>query len=326
MERRGARLAATHAGERRVIDVVVPHNALVAEMGVLPPTMRLILVEPDAVPGSAEVVVFGAELRHLLPVLGDIDGLRVVQTLNAGVEWLLPLVPPGVTLCNASGVHDGPVAEWVVAMILAMERRLLRFVVAQGERHWDASGNALTTAPDEIEADDLDGKRVLVVGHGSIGRAVEARLEPFGATVVGVASRARDGARGPESLPDLLPDADVVVLLAPLTDSTRGMVDAGFLTRMRDGALFVNAARGAMVDHDALESELRSGRLRAVLDVTEPEPLPAEHSLWTAPNLFITPHVAGTSRRWKIRAYRFVGEQLRRDAAGEQLLNVRTDY
>lgn len=309
-----------------MIDVVVSHNALVGEIGELPPTMRLVPVAPDVVPASAEIIVFGAELRHLLPVLGDVEGLRLVQTLNAGIEWLLPLVPADVTLCNASGVHDGPVAEWVVAMVVAMERRLLRFVAAQGEHRWDMSGNALTTDPDEIEADDLDGKRVLIVGHGSIGRAVEARLAPFGATVVGVASRARDGVLGPESLSELLPAVDVVVLLAPLTDSTRGMVGREFLSLMRDGALLVNAARGAMVDHDALEIELRSGRLRALLDVTEPEPLPPEHSLWTAPNVFITPHVGGTSRRWKRRAYGFVGDQLRRYESGEPLLNVRTDY
>jgi phosphoglycerate dehydrogenase-like enzyme len=309
-----------------MIDVVVPGNALFDDIGAVPETMRLVRVGPEVVPAAAEVVVFGAELRHLLPVLGDIEGLRLIQTLNAGVEWLLPLVPRGVTLCNASGVHDGPVAEWVVATVVAMERRLLRFVAAQGERRWDTSGNALTTEPDEIEADDLDGKRVLIVGHGSIGRAVEARLAPFGASVVGVASHARDGVLGPESQPALLPQADVVVLLAPLTDATRGLAGREFLAAMRDGALLVNAARGAMVDHEALEAELRSGRLRAVLDVTEPEPLPAEHSLWTAPNLFITPHVAGTSKRWKRRAYSFVGDQLRRYGAGEPLRNVRTDY
>ena len=309
-----------------MISVAVPTNALLEELGVLPPGMRLVPVEVGAVPPSAEIIVFAAEVRHLLPVLGEIEGLRLVQTLNAGIEWLLPMVPPGVSLCNASGVHDGPVAEWVVAAILNMERRLLRFVDAQREGHWDLSGNALTTEPEAIEADDLDGKRVLVVGHGSIGRAVEARLRPFGVTVVGVGSRARDGVAGPESLPELIPGADIVVLLAPLTDATRGMVDSEFLSSMHDGALLVNAARGQIVDQAALERELRAGRLRAVLDVTEPEPLPQGHSLWSAPNVWITPHTAGTSRRWKRRAYRFVGDQLRRYALGEPLMNIRTDY
>ena len=309
-----------------MIDVLVPANAIVDELGDLPSTVRLVPVGPDEYPHSGEVLIFGAEIRHLLPKLGDVAGLRLVQTLNAGVDWILPHVPPGVTVCNASGVHDGPVAEWVVGAMIVMERRLMRFVDSQREQRWDGSGNALTTDPDDIEADDLEGKRVLIVGHGSIGRAVEARLLPFGASVVGVASTPREGIFGPESLPSLLPTADVVVLLTPLTDSTRGLVDSAFLAQMRDGSLLVNAARGALVDQDALEAELRRGRLRAALDVTEPEPLPDGHMLWSAPNLWITPHAGGTSRRWKVRAYRLVGEQLRRYAAGLPLTNVRGDY
>ena len=127
-------------------------------------------------------------------------------------------------------------------------------------------------------------------------------------------------------MPELIPGADIVVLLAPLTDATRGMVDSRFLASMHDGALLVNAARGQIVDQVSLEGELRAGRLRAVLDVTDPEPLPHGHSLWSAPNVWITPHTGGTSRRWKQRAYRFVGDQLRRYAHGEPLMNVRTDY
>lgn len=309
-----------------MIDVVVPANALVDELGELPGDIRLIPVAEGEVPQRAEVVVFGFELRHLLPSLATIDGLRLVQTLNAGVEPLMGFVPSGVTLCNASGVHDAPVAEWVVAAMLMMQRRLLRYVDAQRAGTWDTAGNALTTDPDEIEADDLDGARVLIVGHGSIGRAVAERLRPFGAEVTGVASSARSGLADPEQLPELVAASDVVVLLAPLTERTRGMFDGAMLARMPEGALLVNAARGAMVDQDALERELRSGRLRAAIDVTDPEPLPPGHSLWGAPNLWITPHTAGTSRRWKRRAYRFVGDQLRRHVAGEPLLNVRHGY
>lgn len=310
----------------RTIDVIVPANAQMDEIGEVPAGMRLLPTGPDEVPGRAEVLVFGAEVRHLLPELGNIQDLQFVQTLNAGVEWLIPLMPAGVVLSNASGVHDSPVAEWVLAAMLVMERRLLQFVDAQRRGEWLTSGNALTTDPADIEADDLDGKRVTIVGHGSIGRAVEARLAPFGAVVTGIGSRAREGVSGPESLPGLLPSSDVVVLLAPLTDSTRGLFDAEMLSLMPDGALLVNAARGPIVDQVALERELRSGRLRAALDVTEPEPLPEGDSLWSAPNLWITPHTAGTSRRWKQRAYRFVGDQLRRFAAGEPLQNIRGDY
>ena len=308
------------------IDVALPANALVEHLGALPEQVRLLKLAAGETPPRADVVIFGAELRHLLPHLADIAGLRLVQTLNAGVEWLLPLVPEGITVCNASGVHDGPVAEWVVTAILMMERRLLRYVDAQRERRWDTSGNALTTDPEAIDADDLDGKRVLIVGYGSIGRAVEARLRPFGAVVTGIASAARDAVHGPEALHDQLPLSDVVVLLAPLTERTRRMIGASALARMRTGTLLVNAARGPMVDQVALERELRAGRLRAVLDVTDPEPLPADSSLWDAPNLWITPHTAGTSRRWKERAYRFAGDQIRRYAAGSPLLNVRRFY
>lgn len=309
-----------------MIDVLLPANALAGDIGRIPVGMRLVPIGDGDLPVAAEVVVFGAEVRHLLGHLGDIEGLRLVQTLNAGVEWLLPHVPAGVTVCNASGVHDGPVAEWIVVAMLMMERRLVRFVDAQRDGRWDDAGNALTTPAEDIDADDLDGKRVLIIGYGSIGRAVEARLGPFGATVTRVASRKRSGAYGPDDIPALLPNADIVVLLTPLTDQTRGLVDAKFLSAMPDGALLVNAARGPIIDHHALEGELRSGRLRAALDVTVPEPLPHGHPLWTAPNLLITPHIGGTSRRWKQRAYRFTGDQLRRYAAGDDLLNVRSAY
>src|SRR4029077_2902446 len=130
---------------------------------------------------------------------------------------------------------------------------------------------------------DLEGAAVLILGHGSIGRAVERRLEPFGARVTGVARRARDGVHGMDELPGLLGEADVVVVLLPLTPLTRGMVDAGFLAAMREGALLVNAARGPIVDTGALLDAVRSGRISCALDVTDPEPLPDGHPLWSTP-------------------------------------------
>jgi phosphoglycerate dehydrogenase-like enzyme len=162
---------------------------------------------------------------------------------------------------------------------------------------------------------------VLILGFGSIGRAVAARLEPFGVRVVGVASRPRDGVHGVDELGELLPAADAVVVLAPLTPATRELVDAGFLARMRDGALLVNAGRGAVVDSGALVAELAGGRLRAVLDVTDPEPLPAEHALWELA-LAITPHNAGDSAAADARAVALATDQLGRFARGEPLHNV----
>lgn len=309
--------------------VALPEGALLDQLGSMPDGVELVAVSPtgaDDRARAAEVIVLAPELRQLLGELASFERLRLVQALNAGVEWLLPLVPPGVTLCNASGAHDIPVAEWVVAAILATYKEFPRYWRAQQQGTWDMAGNALVARPEDITGDDLEAKRVLIVGHGSIGRAVEARLSPFGADVVGVALHPRHGVHPPTDLPELVPTADVVVLLAPLTDATRGTVDAVFLGRMRDGAVLVNAARGALVDHAALEHELRAGRLRAVLDVTEPEPLPEGHPLWSSPNCFITPHTAGSARRWLARAYCFAGDQIRRYAAGEPLLNVRSEY
>ena len=167
---------------------------------------------------------------------------------------------------------------------------------------------------------------MLILGYGSIGRAVEARLMPFGIKVLRVARHPREGVHAVTELAALLPDCDVVVILLPLTAETRGLVDNRFLSAMKPGALLLNPARGAIVDTEALITAVRAGRLRAALDVTDPEPLPEGHPLWSAPGVLITPHVAGAPIRWRARAYRFVGDQLRRYASGEPLRNVRADY
>ncbi len=164
---------------------------------------------------------------------------------------------------------------------------------------------------------------MLILGYGAIGHAVAARLTPFGVRVVGIARQARADTQPPEALPRLLPEADAVVLLLPLTPETERTVDAAFLARMKKGALLINAGRGRLVDTAALLDALQAGRIRAALDVTDPEPLPADHPLWQAPNVLITPHIAGSTVRWQQRAYRLAGEQLRRYAAGQPLLNVR---
>jgi phosphoglycerate dehydrogenase-like enzyme len=163
---------------------------------------------------------------------------------------------------------------------------------------------------------------VLLVGYGAIGEAIEARLRPFEVEVVRVARRGRDGVHPIAELPRLLPDADVVILIVPLTAETRGLVDADFLARMKDGALLVNVARGPVVDTDALLAALTSGRLSAAVDVTDPEPLPADHPLWDAPNLLVSPHVGGASSAMWPRAHRLVRDQLHRFADGEPLANV----
>ncbi len=253
-----------------------------------------------------------ADSIALVPAM---TGLRVVQLLSAGADAWVGRLPDGVTLCDARGVHDSSTAEWVVAAVLSSLRQFPAFARAQARREWSYAGYTPT--------DELAGKRVLLVGAGSIGAAVEARLAPFEVELTRVARTARpaDAVHGVDELPGLLPYADVVVLVVPLTDQTTGLVDAGFLAALPDGALLVNAARGPVVDTAALLAEVSTGRIGAALDVTEPEPLPADHPLWALPNVLITPHVGGSVRGLLPRAYRLAGAQLRRFAAGEPLLN-----
>ncbi|HEV2027153.1 MAG TPA: 2-hydroxyacid dehydrogenase [Candidatus Dormibacteraeota bacterium] len=300
--------------------MLVPDSPLRAEMEPLPEDVELVS-EPSP---DVEMVVLGSQLSDDVPALfRQLPGLKVVQAFSAGVDGLLPLIPPGVVLCSAVGVHDTSVAEWVAAVILAMGRRLPEFGELQRRSEWVRD----MARPDQFSnhpIDDLDGKTVLVLGYGSIGRALASRLTPFGARVVGVAQHVRSDAETPASLPRLLPDADVVVDLLPLTSDTKKFVDAKFFSQMKEGALFVNAGRGRTVDTDALLDALRAGRVRAALDVTDPEPLPADHPLWREPNVLITPHIAGTVARWEHRAYQFAGEQIRRYVAGQPLLGIRT--
>ena len=290
------------------------------ELEPLPDGVQLV-AEPAL---DVEFVVLNFDVAGRLPALFDeLPGLRVIQSLSAGVDWLLPKVPPGIVVCRAVGVHDASVSEWVVAVILATRRRLLELWDLQRRAEWNRD---IAEATDgwQHPIDDLEGATVLVVGHGSIGRAVVARLAPFGAHVIGVARHPRNDARSADELPRLLPEADVVVNLLPLVPETEKFVDAAFLARMKQGSLFVNAGRGKTVDTEALLAALKSGRIRAALDVTDPEPLPSDHPLWHAPNLLITPHIAGTVSRWESRGYRFAGEQIRRYAAGRPLLGVET--
>ncbi|MFC5830253.1 2-hydroxyacid dehydrogenase [Nonomuraea insulae] len=246
--------------------------------------------------------------------LARMSSLRLVQTVTAGVEAYRPHMPAGAMLCNARGVHDAGTAEWAVGAMVAVLREFPGFVDAQRRGEWTYH-----------HTDVLADSRVLIVGYGSIGAALERRLEGFEVEVVRVARSARDGVHPMEELPALLPEADVVVLLVPATADTAGMVDAAFLARMKDGALLVNAARGGIVDTDALIAELKTGRLRAALDVTAPEPLPEGHPLWSAPGLLITPHVAGSTPASVRRTQRLIRAQLERYLAGEPLVNVITD-
>ncbi|GGK98791.1 2-hydroxyacid dehydrogenase [Mangrovihabitans endophyticus] len=248
-------------------------------------------------------------------LLPKMTALRAIQLLTAGADAWTGHVPADVTLCDARGVHDASTSEWVMTAVLAALRRFAFFVRAQDREQW--SPRAVTPTP------ELTGGRVLLIGAGSIGRAIEDRMAPFEVTMTRVARTARpdEGVHGVDDLPSLLPDADVVVLVVPLTEQTRGMVDGGFLAALPDGALLVNASRGPVVDTAALLTELASGRISAALDVTDPEPLPPGHPLWHLPNVLITPHVGGNVQGLLRRGYALVGDQLRRFTAGDPLIN-----
>jgi phosphoglycerate dehydrogenase-like enzyme len=302
--------------------VWLPYADAVDRMGGVPDGIEVDVYDgADVMPASADEVELwvppyigaGPIVRRVLPRL---PRLRVLQLLTAGVENVHSFVPTGVVLCNARGVHDASTAELAIALMLASLRGLPDFVRAQEEGRW-VPAEHLTLAD----------RTVLILGYGSIGQALECRLDGFEARVLRVARSAREGVADMDALPDLLPQADIVVLLLPMTDTTRGLVDAAFLSRMHDGALLVNVARGPIVCTDALLAELESGRLRAALDVTEPEPLPPGHPLWKAPGLLLSPHVGGNTSAFLPRAYRLLSDQLRRFAAGDPLSNVVTgDY
>ncbi len=250
---------------------------------------------------------------RVVTVIPSMSKLQVVQTLTAGVEHVLPHVPEGVTVCNAAGVHDAATSELAVGLMIGAQRRLADLVRAQDDHVWD-----------QQMAGAVADRNVLVIGAGNIGRAIQRRLSGFECETTLVGRTAREGVRAMSELPELLPQADVVVLILPLTDETRGLVDREFLAVMKDGALLVNVARGAIVVTADLLAEVSTGRLRAALDVTDPEPLPVEHPLWEAPGVVLTPHVGGASDAMWPRSYRLVAEQLRRIVQGEPLLNVVT--
>jgi phosphoglycerate dehydrogenase-like enzyme len=298
------------------VKVLLPHPEGIRLVGDVPAEADL-----DVWDGSGGPPPAAAEVEFWVPPFFATDDvvraaermprLAVVQLPTAGADPWPGRLADAVTLCDARGVHDSSTSEWAVTAMLASVREFPRFTLAQAAGRWDFG-----------VTDELAAKRVLVIGAGSIGDALCRRLESFEVELIRVARRARDGVHAVGELPDLLPGADVVVLLVPLTDATRGMVDAAFLAWMPDGALLVNAARGPVVNTDALLAEVATGRLRAALDVTDPEPLPPGHPLWTVPGVLLTPHVGGSVRGLLPRVYRLVARQLWRYAEGEPLDNV----
>jgi phosphoglycerate dehydrogenase-like enzyme len=261
-------------------------------------------------------------------------GVRLVLSLMAGTEWIPQTVGPHVTICNARGAHSISTAEWTIASILAVFKHFPFFFDVQRAGQWkkrfEASANYAAISGDArplyppVMLEELTGKKVLLVGHGSIGQEIERLLSVFHVELVRVARSARTDPQvhAVSELDSQLPWADVVILILPATPESIKLIGARQLGLMRQGALLVNAARGPIVDTDALVEALNAGRIRAAIDVTDPEPLPDGHPLWSCPNLLITPHVAGSTPQFAPRSLHTAADEVRRYLAGEPLKNV----
>lgn len=297
--------------------VSVPGDTLLDALGTPPSGVDLVVwdLSGPAPADHIDLVVppyMGASAR-----LGALDGVttRLVQSQSIGYDDVPDVLPPGHVFANAASVHETSTAELTLALVLASQRGIPDFVRAAGEGRW---------APARHES--LADRRVLLIGYGGVGRAIEARLAPFEVALTRVASRARSDEQGfihgIEELPTLLPKADIVIVGVPLTDSTTGLVDQAFLAALPDGALVVNIARGKVADTEAILAEAERGRLRFALDVTDPEPLPQRHPLFALSNVLVSPHVGGASTAMMPRMARLLREQIERMLRGDEPLNV----
>ncbi|TWP33304.1 2-hydroxyacid dehydrogenase [Leekyejoonella antrihumi] len=304
-----------------MVTVALPERSWVEQLADVP-GVRTVLWEMTGPPPSDDVeLAVPPYMGGSEPMtwLGHAPRLRAVQLVTAGYEHALPHLPTGVALANGAGIHDTSTAELAITLTLAALRGIPEAVRAQGRGEWASLAGRRSLAD----------RRVLILGYGSIGRTIAHRLSVFEvAQITAVASRSRAGddlvdrIHGVDDLTELLPSHDVVLLVLPLTEATRGLVGRDFLRRMPDGALLVNVARGGVVLTDALVAECASGRLMAALDVTDPEPLPKTHPLWRTPGVLISPHVGGASTAFDPRALALLRRELTRFAAGEDLSHL----
>ena len=304
-------------------------------LGVFPPEVELIPLHD----GMSEPLELDVWLPDPYPTRAQriwphLRGVKLVLSMMAGTDWMPGVLGPHVTICKAHGAHNISTAEWTLTAILTMLKHVPLYLDIQREGNWRRRTEA-TTQYEQLNRDprplyppvlleELTGRRVLMVGYGAIGKEIERMLAPFHVQLTRVArsARANPEVRPVSGLDALIPDAEVIVLILPLTDESRGLMGPKQMSLMRQGALLVNSARGGVVHTDALVDALNSGRIRAAVDVTDPEPLPEEHPLWKCPNLLITPHVAGSSPRFAPRALKVAADELRRYMAGEPLQNA----
>ena len=270
--------------------------------------------------------------KRAMKIWPHLRGVRLILSLMAGTEWIPGVAGPHVTICNARGAHNISTAEWTVSTILAMLKYIPFYLDVQREGVWkrrfEASaefaritGDARPIYP-PVMLEELTGKSVLLVGYGDIGKEIERMLAPFHVELTRVACTMREGVHAVSDLDSLLPQAEIVILILPSTAESHHLIGSRQFALMRQGALLVNAARGPIVDTDALVEALNSGRIRAALDVTDPEPLPKGHPLWNCPNLLITPHVAGSTPQFAARSLKTAENELRRYINNEPLHNV----
>jgi phosphoglycerate dehydrogenase-like enzyme len=300
--------------------VTLPFAELVDRFGPVPDGIELDVWDVEAPYGRPDDVAiaflpfyFGGQ--HRWQFVDDLPNLQLLQLPSAGYEHALPHVPGHAALANGRGIHDDETAELAVGLTLTVLREIGAFQFDRAAGIWDAR-----------ETRSLADRRVTVVGYGAIGGAIATRFEAFKTDVRVVARTAReqDGrhVHAFGDLPELARTTDVLVLIAPLTDETEGLVDADLLAALPDGAVVVNVARGKVVDTDALVDELQSGRLSAGLDVTDPEPLPEGHPLWTTPNTVLTPHVGGNTDLSVPRSIELMRRQVAALAEGRTFENL----
>jgi phosphoglycerate dehydrogenase-like enzyme len=304
-------------------------------LGLLPAGIDLVPL-PDGLDHDVEIEVWIPDPypTRALRIWPHLKGVRLVFSLMAGTDWITDVAGSHVTICNARGAHNVSTGEWAISAILAMLKQFPLFQDLQRSADWrgrkQATVNYERVTGDvrhlhpPVMVEELTGKRVLLVGYGAIAKEIERMLAPFHVDLVRVARTARTEpfVHSIEDLDQLLPAAEVIILILPLNDSSRGLIGSRQLALMRQGALLVNAARGPIIQTDALVEALNEGKVRAALDVTDPEPLPPDHPLWRCPNLLITPHVAGSSPQFAPRAMRVAAGELRRYVNGEPLQNV----
>ena len=246
----------------------------------------------------------------LEPIRG-MTNLQVLQVPNAGYESAIPYMREGIILCNARGVHNASTAELAIGLAIAMKRGFPDFIRAQDQSEWSHE-----------RMGSLSDSRIGIIGAGSIGQTLVSYLAPFEVEITTFSRSGDNSSLTIDQLDSRLPDLDLIILILPLNEASQHLFDARRLALMKDGAILINVARGKIIDTDALVAELRTGRISAALDVTDPEPLPSDHPLWKLKNVMITPHVGGDSAAFESRGRRFIEQQLQRIADGSKLVNV----